>query len=142
MIYRINGNDAIQAYGLYFKDGTLEELLKAPEAKEGYSFSWEDEDGTDRDLSQVYYESRELELPVFLWGKGLADFRVKLAALKAQLMSGQRINLDNMELGQRWKLLYRAMSDFEFSGGLAGDVVATFTLSLLDDYPTQTFQID
>lgn len=140
--YFINGADAYLTYGIVFTEGTIRELIQLPRRKPGYTKNWPDENGTERDLSVSVFESRQLNLPMILIGTSRSDFQSKLLALEAVLTSGAEVILDGTDVGRRFRLVYQEMqsiTDLEFHS--SGRCFAAFTLSFIDDYPTEKFAI-
>lgn len=140
--YFINGADAYMTYGVVFTEGTIRELIQLPRRKAGYVKNWPDENGTERDLDVSVFESRQISLPILLIGTNRSDFQSKLLALEALLTSGAEVILDSIDIGRRFKLVYQEMqsiTDLEFHS--SGRCFAAFTLSFIDDYPTEKFTI-
>lgn len=135
--YTINGNDAFDTYGLVFQEGTLNELMRLPERKAGVEHDWPDEDGTQRDLTDLKYASRQLSLKCLLVGDSKADFLQKYDALKTFFVGAGYFDLISLRFSKRWKLLYNSMADYKQESENA----ATFTLELIDDYPNTNFPV-
>jgi len=135
--YKINGLDVYATWGLTFQDGSVEELLKFPQRKQGYSYNWPDENGTERDVTNPFYESRELSFNILLIGTNKTDFLTKLEAFKQYIAVAGYFFLDCLAITKRYRLLYNNMSGFK-QLGMTG---ARFTLHLVDDFPTETFPI-
>lgn len=141
--YFINGADAYLTYGIVFTEGTVRELIQLPRRKPGYTKSWPDENGTERDLGVSVFESRQLNLPMLLIGTGRSDFQSKLLALETVLTSGAEVILDATDVDRRFRLVYQemqAITDLEFHS--SGRCFASFTISFIDDYPTGKFSIE
>jgi len=135
--YSINGSDAFTTYGIVFKEGTLEQLMTLPERKPGVENNWPDEDGTERDLEVIKYQSREVAVNCVMIGNSKADFKSKYEAFKAFLKDAGYFFLLNQEFQIQWKLLYDGMEDY-----VQDDLqTASFTLNLIDDFPLEEFPI-
>jgi len=127
----INGADPSVTYGLFFKDGTYQELLKLPTRKPGLQQDWPDEDGMEVDGDANNYDSRSLALPVAMWADNEEALLLKYQAFGAMVLAGDPIVLDAHFLDRRYTLRYVSVSNVEWS-----DTLVTFTLNLMDDYPT------
>lgn len=136
--YEINNQDIWTTWRMVFQNDTISTLMQLAERKEGYAYSWPDEDGTERDLTVLKYNTRELSIDVLLAGDSAADFKAKYDAFKAYIIAAGYFNLDCLALQKRWKLLYQRMAGYK-QLDLAS---ARFTLILLDDFPNETFAID
>ncbi len=141
--YRFNGTDAFTAYGIVFNDGTYGELLKNAKRKEGYSRNWPDENGTDRDLSAIYFESRILNLPITILAASEADLYTKYFNLRNFLYTSGYFNFDVIDMNRRFRLLYQDMTSFDKVTTYKNnnDIISEFTLQLIDDYPTSNTTI-
>lgn len=142
-LYKINGLDAYTTYGLVFGPGVYNELLKLPKRKEGYAYSWPDENGTERDVSQVYYESRVLNLPITILASSESQFYSRYYALTQFLLTSGYFDFDVVQMNRRFKLLYQDMTNFDKLTQIKGstDIGCEFTLQLIDDFPTSNTPI-
>ncbi len=136
--YKINGTDIFTAYGLIARPGFYNELLKLPKPKPGYARSWPEEHGTERNLTQIFYESRILNLPFYLYASSEAQFYTRYSALAAFLFTAGRFNFDAIEMNRRFSLLYQDMTSFEKLTLIKGStkIYAATTIQVVDDYPT------
>lgn len=141
--YIINGNDAYTVFGLVFNPGTYQELLKLPKRKEGYAKNWTDENGTERDVNSIYFESRVLSLPITILAKSEVEFYSKYNALKSFLFTTGYFNFDVVDMNKRFKFLYQDMTSFTKLTQIRGstNIGCEFTLQLVDDFPTTNFSI-
>ena len=135
--YNINGSDAFDTYGLVFMEGTLEELMTLAERKPGVENNWPDEDGTERDLDSIQYQSRELTINCLMVGDDKADFLAKYSAFKAFIIAAGYFDFINIKFSKRWKLLYDSMEDYKQLDVKS----ATFSLNLIDDFPHEEFPV-
>ena len=135
--YTINGSDAFDTYGLVFMEGTFEELMTLAERKPGVENNWPDEDGTERDLDSIQYQSRELSINCLMIGDDKADFIAKYNAFKAFIIAAGYFDFINLKFSKRWKLLYDSMEDYK----QLDDHTATFSLNLIDDFPHEEFPV-
>lgn len=156
--YIINGKDCWTEWNMVFLAGTYMQVLSGIKRKEQYSYSWLDEDGTDRVTDNPTFESRNLSLPVAILtsvdiaSKALVteDGYVLVTDTGDQLTTSSRnveellhdfisyagvlgyFPFDVIGLNRRLTLLYDSISDLKIYGMGA----ASFTLNLIDDSPT------
>lgn len=133
---KINEQDPSVAYGLFFKEGTYEELLKLPSRKPGLQQDWPDEDGMEVDADANHYDSRPLALPVVMSSDSDEDLLLKYQTFGAIVLAGGPIVLDAYFLNRRYTLRYVSVSNVVWDGSLV-----TFTLNLMDDHPSATTPI-
>ena len=126
--FLLNNTNA-SAMGIFFEDGTNKELLKMAKLKPGITQDWMDEHGTERDDTNLFYESRVLNLPVMLIGANETDLLTKFQAFKDFLMNGYFM-LKCQKLNRQYKLLYSDMTNVDWQPEFV-----TFTLTLIDDFP-------
>lgn len=119
------------AYRMFFADGVYSQLKKSAEKKPGLSFVWPDENGTEVDNVANYYESRELALPCVMSAPSEELLLASFDALTDRLENGLPLTIDAHFLNRRYILRYSSMSNLQID-----DKVATFTLNLIDDFPT------
>lgn len=129
----IAGNGAMATYGVTFLEGTIAELMAKAKRKDVYSHSWNDENGTDRELSEAYFESKSVALPCLIIGTDKTDLITKYAALIAVIKGPERFNLDAIVINRRYSMLFDSISDFKYINSTL--TAATFTMNLIDDYP-------
>lgn len=136
--YKINGSDIYSTYGLIARQGFYNELLKLPKRKEGYTRNWPDENGTERDLTQVYYESRILNLPFYLNASSESQFYSRYNALATFLLGSARFNFDAIQMNRRFSLAYLDMTNFDKLTMIkqSSKIYAAINLQLVDDFPT------
>lgn len=136
--YKISGSDIYSTYGLLARPGFYNELLKLPKRKEGFTRSWPDENGTERDLTTVYYESRVLNLQFLLYASSEAQFYSRYNALTSFLLSSGRFNFDAIQMNRRFSLVYLDMTSFEKLTLIkeSNKIYAANTLQVVDDFPT------
>lgn len=130
MSFLIDDQDSQVIFGLTFLRGTYKALQKFPEPKPGVENDWEDENGTDRDLTDRQFKTRSLSIPVLLEGDDENDFEDKLQTFREYITTCGYFNLKVLEKNRQYTLLYANISEYnEYSDH------AAFTLELLDDYP-------
>ena len=135
--YRINNQDPATVWNLHFLDGTTDQLEISPELKEnGLSIDWANENGTERYHGIKKFKSKTYNLPCAILSNSESDFDAKIEALKAFLITAGEFNLDIISKDRRYKVSYLNMTNYQRYGSNA-----TFTLVLVDDYPTETFTI-
>ena len=134
--YTIDETDIYTLFGWVFKPGTLDALLQPAKRKESYNYGWRDQNGTERDVEETFLESRNLGLSVIMIAADLATFKTNYAAFQAFGAGGDYFILENIPTELSWKLLYDSVSNFQFQRlASTGQLVATFQLNLIDDFP-------
>src|SRR6476469_7153029 len=141
--YKINGVDIFTAFGLMPKRGFYNELLKLPQRKEGYSKNWPDQHGTERDLNQVFFESRVINLYFIMKASSKEDFYSKYAALQTAVVTASRFDFDVIAMNRRFKLLYLNMSDFKKITMIENNnkIFIDISITVVDDFPVTNFPI-
>lgn len=109
--------------------GAYQELVKLPKVKQGVINVWADEHGTERS-NQLFYESRVLNIPLFIKGNTEADLLLKIEAFKAFLVAAAEFDLKVQALNRRYKLRYSEANNFNFN-----KTICAFTIVVFDDYP-------
>lgn len=133
--YNINGNDLSATYGIDILAGGYEILQQAPKRKDIYSHSWNDENGTDREISAVYFESKSMAIPLFIQADDISDYKTKITAFNAIVLAAARFTIDIISLDRRWSLLFDSISEMKFYRFSDSGVIGTFTLNVIDDTP-------
>lgn len=128
MDFKIN-DIATATMGIVFLEGVYDELTKPPVPKDTLVNDWDDEHGTERDVTSRVYKSRSLQLPVMIEGSSRADFLSKKQALVALLLTGY-FNLKCYAINRQFNLIYVDASDFKDY-----DTYCTMKLIVEDDYP-------
>lgn len=126
--FKINNTDD-KAMGVIFLEGTYDELLKLPKVKDTLINNWADEHGAERDLIGRVYESRMLNIPIYLHGDTIADFLAKRLAFNAIMLAGA-FNLKAIELNRQYDLVYSDTTNYK-----GGNNWCSFTLVAFDDKP-------
>lgn len=135
--YRINNQDPYTLWGLTFLDGTADQIESVPELKDnGLSIDWANENGTERYHGIKRFKSKTYDIPCVILSNSDSDFTVKLEAFKTFLITAGEFNLDIISKNRRYKVSYLNMTNYQRYGSNA-----TFTLVLVDDFPTETFTI-
>ncbi|MBC9913190.1 hypothetical protein [Chitinophaga varians] len=138
--YFIDGMDLWVVFSIIVAAGS-DDLLKLPARKDSISHDWLDENGTDVDLSRVFFESREINLECGMIANDEADFHNKFTAFKAVIAQPQLRRLESSELSSSFFVYYKDCSSFVRAtrikaGPNAGKVAAKFTLVLVEKSPT------
>lgn len=141
--YLFNSIDCYLSFGIVFNVGTYNEILKMAKRKEGYTKNWQDENGTERDTSDIKYESRMLNIPITILANSESQFFQRYNSLKAFLYTAGYFNFDIVDMNLRLKLLFNDMSSFTKLTQIKGctDIACEFTLQLIDDFPTTNLTI-
>jgi|SRR5690606_16274459 len=131
MDFKINGYNTSR-WNLSFEDGTLQELVKAPQKKVSpLNMNWMDQHGEEVDRSYNFYESKRMTIPVFIEGNMEAAILTKYNQFVQEvLVTGADIVLDAIFLNRRFTLRYSNTSNTRWF-----PEVVTFAIELIDDYP-------
>lgn len=128
MDFKINDIDTA-TMGIVFLEGVYDELTKPPVPKDTLVNDWDDEHGTERDVTSRVYKSRSLQLPVMIEGSSRADFLSKKQAFVALLLTGY-FNLKCYAINRQFNLIYMDASDFKDYS-----TYGTMNIIVEDDYP-------
>jgi hypothetical protein len=120
----MNGNDLLNTYGLIPQKGFDNALLKLGEAKNDVPLK---------------FETRELQLPFIMQAASSVEFYYRYYQLVAFFLQSRYFNLDIGQLGKRFKLCYSDMASIDklFLVSSNDNVLASLTITCLDDYPTE-----
>lgn len=138
--YFIDGKDLWLVFGIVISEGS-DDLLKFPTRKDSISHDWEDENGTDIDLSRVFFASRDINLQCALIAANEADFWAKYNNFIATLAQPELRRLEVSELSSSFYVFYKECSSFTRAtrikiGPNAGKIASKFTLTLVEKAPT------
>lgn len=136
--YFINTDSLFREYGVIVEKGGYDELMKEPKRKQGYSYSWQESNGTERFVLDAF-ETRSVTLVFTFVCETLEEYQEKHTALFNILKSGY-FNLSVVTLGKKWTLLYDNETNVEnltdiYRGGM---VIVRHTLNFLDDNTTSS----
>lgn len=141
--YKFNGTDVNTAYGIVFRPGTYSELLKLPKRKEGLTVNWAGENGTERYLGAVRYETITYSLPILIMAGSEATFWARYNALRDFLITSGLFNFDVEDLNRRFRVSFADMTNFKTLTRIKGSnqIAAEGVLQLYNDYPTEFLPI-
>lgn len=136
--YFINTDSLFREYGVIVERGGYDELMKEPKRKQGYSYSWQESNGTERFVLDAF-ETRNVTLVFTFVCETLEEYKEKHSALFNILKSGY-FSLQVTTLGKKWTLLYDNETNVEnltdiYRGGMA---IVRHTLNFLDDNTTSS----
>lgn len=131
-------------YGIRSGKKAYSELEKPAKAKQGYEFSFSDENGTQTDPNETpVFERKTYQIPMVLIANSLSDFLAKKRGFEQFLYGLKEFNLDIPFLNRRWKVRYSEMTGLDILNiyNVDGKMVCNFNLILTDDYPISNFPI-
>lgn len=142
--YFINSTDIWTTWGMFPPSGKsfYSNLLRAPERKFNLTKNWPDQNGTQRALSKVTYNDRDLELTFILAGSSKGELLDRYNLLRAFIIANPTFTLTCTQLDRQFTLKYVAMPAFNklttFDKEVGGNemICAELTLSLTDSQPT------
>lgn len=139
MSYKFNNLDTLTTYGIVFRKGTYNELLKLPKRKEGLTINWANENGTERYLGEPRYETLVYNLPIAIVAKSEAEFWAKYNALTDFLIASGEFDFDVIDINRRFRVSYSDMTSFDKLTNIKGsnNIGVYLTLQLFNDHPTE-----
>ena len=121
----IDGNDAYKQYGVYVVQGGWNELISYPSLKAVESNDWQEEDGTEADLSAPVLDTREIQLKVAFTGLDSRFF-----SLISLLSDGAYHAFDCHHIKRTYRL--RLVSQPNLS---VAQALGAVTMKFADDFP-------
>lgn len=142
-MYKFNGLDAETTYGIVFLPGTYNELLKLPKRKAGLVQEWANENGTERYLGEVYYETITYNLPITMIANSESQFWSRYNAFTSFLITSGLFNFDVVDMNRRFRLSYSDITNVDKLTIIKGsnNIGCRLTLQLFNDYPTERLAI-
>lgn len=142
--YFINSTDIWTTWGMFPPKGKsfYSSLLRAPERSFGLVKNWADKNGTQRALSTITYNDRELDLVFVLSGDSKSELLERYNLFRAFILANSTFTLKCTELDRLFTLKYVGMPSFNkltvFDREVNGNdmICVEFTLSLRDEAPT------
>ena len=129
----INNKDAYAEWGVSLENGSVAELLTAPEVKEYITNDCPNEDGIRVSfLNTLRYKSREVQLNICITSKGEEDYLAKYRNFVKTLKSGITEWVLASDTGVCYRLIYKKMDSFaqlQFK-------IAKFVLNMVEPNPT------
>lgn len=139
-----NGQNAYSTYGILFRKGSMNELLKVAKKKKGYEYDWQDENGVETDPEEEpVFDRISYNIPVYMEADNESHFWLRYNALRTFLLNAKEFNMDIHNFNRRFKVRYSEMSGFDMLTNIKGSnkVACYFTLQLTNDYPASNFTI-
>src|SRR5690606_1171377 len=117
----------LSTYGWTLEEGNYPQLLRRPKVKQGYTYSWPNEDGEDYDpTATLARESQDFNLSFLIVAANTADLLTKYNNLIDVLMTPAGTTWEFTELGKTMKLHFMDATDWtdiDFYNGSARVVV-------------------
>lgn len=136
--YRFNGADPEVSFGLTIERGIDSQLLTIPELKDnGLSIDWADENGTERYHGLRKFRSKTYTVSGVIIASSANDLQEKFNALAQFFITTGEFNLDDTSKSRRWKVFYNRTTGQKKLNSRS----LRITFELIDDYPTETFNI-
>lgn len=139
--YFINGVNVFDAFGVIIEKGGYAELLKETKRKEGYVYTWKDQNGTQR-FVEPYFESSNITLSFVFICETLQEYLTKSKALYDVLKSKDLeedetgyIKISSTTLEREWNLLYTDTTNVTELTDLyrGGFVIVRHTMTFVND---------
>jgi hypothetical protein len=138
--YFIDGKDFWTLFSIMVESGS-DDFLKYPSKKDSITRNWSDADGTDVDLSAVYFNSRDISLRCAMLADSETDFWTKYEAFINQWKLPGSHRIEVSEFGLRsFYCYYRDTSQFtRFTRVRDGNgqikIACKFTLNITESEP-------
>lgn len=138
--YYIDGMDLWTVFSIIVEDGSSGFLQYAPK-KESITHDWQDSHGLDVDLSQYFFEARDIPLRCAILADGEEDFWTKYQAFIQLLMQPGTRRITVGEFGERsFNVFYRECNGWDrftrIKDKLVGERVACkFTIIFTENEP-------
>lgn len=135
----INGTD-IADFGAMIIRGGDNDFLLMPERKVPPQNNWYEYDGLDVDLSEIYFNARNLSVGFYISARSSLEYQYNLNELY-KLISAGYIDLYSREFDKTFNLRYINVPEYNHKGGFykQGAKGGDFTIAFSMDAPTQLF---
>lgn len=136
----IDGTD-LDDFGMYILKGGDFDFISYPERKEPLQNNWHEENGIDVDLSEVYFNEKDVNVRFYIRDDNAMTFKQHLTGFHKLMMDKGYRSLYSREFDKTFKLRYVSTSDYNFKGGLykTGAKRSEFTVNFVMDDPLQIF---
>ncbi len=137
----IDGVD-IGQWGMFILRGGDFDFLSFPERKTPDYISWQEHDGWDVDLSEVYFKEKKLTVQFYLRADSGDNFRLRLESFYALLTSPGYRSLYSREFDRTFSLRFLSCPTYQHKGGMykAGTKESRISVEFSMDNPLQLFQ--
>lgn len=125
----IDGKDAYREYGVYVEDGGWNELVSMPPLKSVESNDWQEEDGSEVDLSEPVLDTRTVTIK-FALTKAYSRYFSLIEALS----DGAYHTFDCAHIGRIYRLRLVGVGSFA-----AADILGEVSLKFADDFPLDNY---
>lgn len=134
--YYLNGESVFRRWGIVIEEGGANELLREPDRKEQYSYSWGSDNGTERYVYHNVYESKSMTFKFTFLANSLEEYLIKRQDFYEYIKNIGYFKLYYTTLKREWTLLFNGVSSTEHKTELykGGVVISTDNIVLLDDF--------
>lgn len=139
--YYLNGKDMFTEFGFVATEGS-NDILKMYEAKEPYTYSWEDEHGVDIDETvPVYFKPKDINLSGYIVSSNESGFWIKYQKLIDELSATGMHALLCKDLNATVHVRYKSMTGPRKIGRLRGTqgMAFVFTIVFFCNYESNVF---
>lgn len=136
--YWMDGRDLWDVYGIVVEDGS-DGFLKLPTKKPSIEHDWMDADGKEVDLTNIFFQDRDIALQCVMIADNEADFWTKRTGFIAQLRQPGARRIEVNELGTRsFFVFYKENTGFtRFTKIRTGNVICRFIIVFTEAEPTE-----
>lgn len=136
----INGVDIAQ-WDMFILQGSDNDFLSFAERKEPSSISWQEYDGLDVDLSDIYFKAKKVTTRFFIKAHTGDEFLYRLNAFYRLISESGDISLYSREFDRTFRLRYVSCPEYRHQNGMykngtkRGEITVEFSM----DDPLQLF---
>lgn len=128
----INGRDAYTTWGVSLGEGSVAELLTAPDVKDYVTNDCPNEDGIRVSITDgLRYKSREVQLNICITSRGESDYLAKYRSFMEELKKGVSEWVLMSDSSTHYRLVYEKMSSF----AQIRFKIAKFVLNMVEPNP-------
>ena len=135
--YYLNGKDLWVKFGVAIKKDGTQDFLKFPEAKDSIEHDWLDSNGIDKDLSRIFYKSKEIVIQCYLAAVGETDWWTKYNAFFAELTLPGLKRFEISEFSRSFYVYYKECSALTRFTRIkdTNKVFVEFTITVVEQEP-------
>lgn len=136
----INGVDIAQ-WDMFILKGSDSDFLSFPERKTPTSNNWQEYDGLDVDLSEIYFNAKKVTTDFFVKADAGAEFLYRLNAFHTLISTPGTLSLYSREFDRTFDLRFVSCPEYRHTNGMykdgtkRGEITVEFSM----DNPLQLF---
>jgi hypothetical protein len=134
--YYINGKDLYDVFGIIPGPGSSNGFLQFPKKKDGITHDWLDANGTDNDLTRIYFEEKEITLNCALIADTTDQFWIRYNGFFAEIGQPGTQRLTITELDRSFFIFHRDCNGFtRFTRLKSGKIACKFNWVVVEQEP-------